>query len=210
MIPDEPLRVERTSASAAANRRLVLLVLVSLLMFAVAFVLRVGIEATPYDTTDSAGRPMGFNDPLSARHYLIILQHFRPAELLKPQHAYEWLLLAVQATGAWLLLSGARFPVRLTRWFFAVQPILFPLGVLLCWMPPLILVSLFTSPTDREGFTDYPFVFGMGMLAHSAWVVSSVIILFALRGPGLGLAKVWSALRDGFRAGGRTFVEAVR
>src|SRR5436190_956531 len=82
---------------AARNRWLVLLVVVSFLMFAVAFIIRVGIEATPYDTTDSAGHTMGFNDPLSPEHYLIILRHFPFAEILHPAYAYEWLLIAMQA-----------------------------------------------------------------------------------------------------------------
>jgi hypothetical protein len=195
---------------AAFNRRLTLLVVASFLMFAAVFALRVGISTTSYDATDSAGRPMGFNDPLGVEHYLIILQHFRPAEFLKPEHAYEWLLLAMQAAGAWLLLSRARIPVRFTRCFFAAQAAFFPLGLLFCWMPPLFFVGLFTASMDREGFTDFPFVATMGMLAHSTWVVACVIIVFALRGPGLGPSKVWRALRESVRGGGRVFVQALR
>ena len=181
--------------AAALNRWLAVLIGVSFLMFAVDFVLRAGIEATPSNTTDSAGRPMGFNDPLSGEHYLIILRHFEPAALFKPERAYEWLLLAMQATGAWLLLR-ARIPTRLTRWFFAVQPVLFPLGVLMCWCPPFALVNLFTGVQDREGFTDVPFVFSMAVLAHPTWVVCSVLIACKLHGPSLGFREFVRAARQ--------------
>jgi hypothetical protein len=67
------------------NHRLALLVLASFLVFAFAVVLRVGLGSTPYDTTDSAGRPMGFNDPLHAEHYLIMVRNFHPTELLKQE-----------------------------------------------------------------------------------------------------------------------------
>ena len=213
MLPEEtssssvPSICER---DVSRNRRLSLLIVASFFMFVLGFVLRVGIGATPYDTTDSAGRPMGFNDPLNSEHYLIILQHFRPVELLKAEHAYEWLLLGMQAVGAWLLLASPRFSVRATRWFFAVQPVIFPLGLLLCYAPPCFLLGLLIDGFDREGLTDYPFVFSMGALAHSTWVVSSLIIVFAMRGPGLGVARVWCALMEATRVGGRTFVNALR
>jgi hypothetical protein len=77
---------------AQFNRRLALLVQASFMVFAFAVVLRVGIGATPYDTTDSVGRPMGFNDPLHAEHYVIMLRNFSPTELLKLEYGYEWVL----------------------------------------------------------------------------------------------------------------------
>ncbi len=195
----------------ARNRYLALLVLVSFLFFIAAFVMRIGIGATPFETTDSAGRPMGFNDPLSLEHHWIIVQHFRPSALLNPERAYEWLLLAMQAAGAWLLLSKSRVSVRLTRWFFAAQAAIFPLGLIFCWAPPFVLASYFMiGSSDRESHTDYPFVLSMAVGAHSAWVLSSLIILFALRGPGLGVAQVWRAFVENFRIGRRTFVNALR
>ena len=184
----------------ARHRWLALLVLASFLFYVAAVVIRIGIEATPYETTDSAGRPMGFNDPLSAEHYWIIVQHFRPAELLKPERAYEWLLLAMQGTGAALLLSRSGISVRLMRWFFAAQVVIFPLGLLLCWMPPIFLFfSLTSGGLDRECYTDFPFVASMAMIAHSTWVLSSLIIAYALRGPGLSLSRVWRAFADALR-----------
>jgi hypothetical protein len=168
----------------ATRHRLALLIVISFLMFVFGFVLRVGIEATSYDTTDRAGRPMGFNDPLHAEHYLIIARHFQPAELLQPRRAYEWLLLAMQAAGAWLLLRSDR--IQSIRRFFAVQPVLFPLGLLFCWVPPLLVAGLLGNGLDRESFTDFPFVFAMGMFAHSTWVVCSLVIVFVLRSSGRG------------------------
>jgi hypothetical protein len=148
---------------------------------------------------------MGFNDPLSAEHFGIIVHNFRPADFLRLEHAYDWMLLVMQSTGATLLLTAPRVSVRVTRWFFAVQAAIFPLGLVFCWVPFLLL--FISQPMDREGFIDVPFI---PLFGQSMWVLTSLILLFALRGPGLGLAKVWRAMRASAHAGGRTFVEAVR
>ena len=105
-----------------------MLVVASLLVSAAAVISCLGIQATPSETTDSQGRPMGFNDPLSAEHYLIIAQHFRLTQLFKDERWYEWLLFAMHGAGLWLLLSKDRFSPRFIRWFFAAQPAVFPLG----------------------------------------------------------------------------------
>lgn len=95
------------------NRRLALLVLASFTVFASAVVLRLGIGGTPYDATDSAGRPMGFNDRLHAEHYLIMLRNFSPTEFLKLEYFYEWVLFAAHILGAGILLSCGRECSRL-------------------------------------------------------------------------------------------------
>lgn len=190
-----------------SNRRFLPLVLASLLACIVAIVLSVGIAATPYETPDSAGRTMGFNDPLSAEHYTIIVRNFRILDLLRWQHAYDWLLLAAHVMGCALLLAGTRVSTRAVRWYFAVQPLVFPIGLVFGWVTPLILLSLAHSPMDREGFIDVPFVAFYG---QTCWVVVSLILVFALRGPGLGLANAWRAFRAGVTAGGRVFVGALR
>ena len=194
-------------SDAIFNRRLALLVLASFLIFAAAVVVRLGISATPYEATDSVGRTMGFNDPLSAEHFAIMIRNFSPTNFLRIEHAYDWLLFAMQAAGAGLLLAAPRVSVRATRWFFASQAAIFPLGLMFCWLPPVFAFGIFTSSMDREGFIDIPFI---PAVAQGTWVLTSLILLFALRGPGLGLAKVWHAVRESARACGRTFVETVR
>src|SRR5690349_10199705 len=90
------------------NRRLALLIVPSFLVLMCAMILRVGIGATPYTTTDSLGRPMGFNDPLHLEHYGIIVCNFNPAELFKFEHTYEWVLFVAEIVGAGILLSSGR------------------------------------------------------------------------------------------------------
>ena len=58
------------------NRRLILFVLGSFITCAILVMLRIGIGATPYETTDSLGRAMGFNDRLYPDHYFIMLANF--------------------------------------------------------------------------------------------------------------------------------------
>ena len=188
------------------NRLLVVLILASFLIFTAAVVLRVGIGATPYDATDSAGRRMGFNDVLHAEHYAIIIRNFTPTVLLKPEYAYEWALCAAHLIGAGLLLLNSRASIRVVRWFFAVQPILFPFGVLGLPFLPFIVANVVTE-MDREAFVDVPFIW---FVSHPVWVLAALFITFVLRGDGLGLARVWSALGQGTRAGARTFVNAIR
>lgn len=192
---------------ARFNRGLALLVLASFAVFASAVVLRLGIGATPYDTTDSAGRPMGFNDPLHAEHYVAMLRHFEPAALLKLEYVYEWVLIGAHVLGAWLLLSCRPICSRFTRWFFAAQALLFPLGLPALIFLPFLINSFFTGRMDREGFVDIPFILAV---THPVWVVTSIIITFALRGTGLGLSRVWSALKQATIAGSRTFAIAMR
>jgi hypothetical protein len=188
------------------NRRLSGLVLGSLVLFLIALVLRVGISLTPYETTDSAGRTMGFNDPLSAEHFAIMARNFDPRALLRFDDVYDWVLLAMHGVGLWLLLYSARCCTRLTRWFFALQVLVFPFGAMLFFMPFMIIPNLF-GQWDRESFVDIPFTI---VMCHPVWVIVSITITIALRAPGLGLARVWRAMRQATSAFGQTFVAAVR
>jgi len=177
------------------NRRLALLVLASFAVFATVVVLRVGIGATPYETTDSAGRAMGFNDPLNAEHYRIMAGNFRATALLDAGYLYEWILLAAHGLGAFFLLSAKVGP-RFTRWFFALQAVVFPIGVPCLLFLPMFLLG--PGPLDRESFIDIPFII---FVAQPVWIAASLIIVLTLRGPGLGLAGAWKSLRETARAG---------
>jgi hypothetical protein len=179
---------------AHRNRCLVLLLLISFTVFAAAVVLRVGIGATPYGATDHAGHPMGFNDPLRAEHYLIMLRNFSPGELLRREYLYEWVLFAAQLIGIGILLSPSRARSLLGRWFFLAQAVLFPAGLLVLPILPSLVGGFFTGRMDREGFIDIPFI---PAIAHPVWVISSLIIAFALRGDGFGLSRAWGAVAQG-------------
>ena len=195
------------NSDARFNRRLVLLVLASFTIFAMAVVLRLGLGATPYTTTNSAGRPMGFNDHLDAEHYAIMVRNFDPTELLKLEYAYEWVLLIAHLVGAGLLLSVTRVSPRLIRWYFAVQAVLFPLGYPALLVLPSIVAGCVTGRMDREGFVDIPFIWAV---SHPIWLITSLFITFALRGSSLGIRQLWSAFAQAARAGARTFVNAMR
>ncbi len=177
-------------------------------MLAIAVVLSVGINNTGFETTDRMGRPMGFNDPLSAEHHWIMVQNFAVGDLFKAERIYDWVLLLMHAAGFWLLLSGRYSASRLTRWFFALQPILFPIGLVFFFLPFLWLPSMLKGDFgDREGFVDIPYT---ALMSQPIWVVACLIIFFAMRGPGLGMAKVWAALISGARVGRQTFAAAVK
>ena len=189
------------------NKRLSVLVLASFALCVIFIVLRLGLGATDYGTTDSAGRAMGFNDLLSAEHYGIMVRNFSFAALLKPEAAYEWVLLAMHAVGAGLLFFGNRVSLRLTRWFFAIQALLFPIGIPALLILPLIVMGLVTGDMDREGFIDIPFII---CTAHPVWVLTSFTITILMRGPGLGLVRLREVFSHGYRTGLRTLGNAVR
>ncbi|MSU61964.1 MAG: hypothetical protein EXS31_06160 [Pedosphaera sp.] len=160
-------------------RTLILLAGVAMAMF---IVLRVGIGATDYQTTDSAGRAMGFNDRLSAEHYWIMARNFSPTDLFRWEWAYEWLLIAMYACGCWLIFSGSKFGRRSTRQFFAAQAVIFPFAWLgLIWLPN-ILRDISAGRMDREGFIDIPVLW---VTAHTVWLITSLTITFVMPGESL-------------------------
>ena len=167
------------------HRRLALLVLASFLVFGLTIVSGVGLDATPYETTDSAGRPMGFNDPLHAEHYLIMLRNFRPTGLLKVEYAYEWILFCAHSLGAWILLSRGRVSARVRKRFFVAQVALFPLGILALPILAHIVWAFLIGRVDREVFVDLPFI---PVVTQPVWVVTSLIIYFVLRKRGKELS----------------------
>jgi hypothetical protein len=190
------------------NRGLSILVVGSFAVCALVVILRLGLGATPYTTVDSGGRTMGFNDPLSAEHFLIMVSNFDAADLLARKHAYEWLLVAAHVAGAGFLLMGPRISTRIVRWYFAGQTMVFPFGIPAILILPLMMFGFLTGRSvDREGFVDIPFIIAA---AHPVWVLTSLYIVFALRGEGLGLGRVWSGVAGLWRSGAKVFVDAVR
>ena len=164
-------------------------------IFALAVVaLDAGVHATPWETADSQGRTMGFNDRFSAEHYRIALGNIRPGQILRPRYFYEWILMAMMAAGVWRLRSDETKRSRATRWFFFGQSALFFFGWLqiafLQW--PGTVAGLLRCTLTREDFVDVPFTW---MMAQPPWVVVSLTIAFALPGASLGLKE--AAVRAG-------------
>lgn len=192
------------------NRRLTLYVLGSFSAFTTVMVFLLGLDGTPYETTDSLGRPMGFNDRFYVEHYLIILGNFAPWKFFEREHFYSWLLATAHIVGACLLLKSGRISTRSVRWFFTVQPFVFFLGVPAVAIVPMFVYGMIRKGMDREGFVDIPFAI---MVAQPIWVLTSTYIAIALRGEGLGLKRVWnrvspfSRFRSGSLQQGDTLVE---
>ena len=72
---------------ASPNAKLVWLVAASFFTFACCVIVRAGLGNTPWDTVDSRGRTMGFNDVFSLEHYTIILSNFSISELFDLEYA---------------------------------------------------------------------------------------------------------------------------
>lgn len=171
------------------------LIVASFLAFMGSWVLRVGIELTPYSTTDSAGRTMGFKDRFSSEHYQILLRNFRVRALFQLEYLYEWLLLAMHVAGVALLWSPRHQGRPHTRWFFAAQAALFPFAGLGVVLLPWIIHEMATLSLDREGFVDIPFIW---CTAHPIWVGVALAIAFAMPGQGWGVGSLFRRMADKF------------
>jgi hypothetical protein len=157
---------------------LILLVCAALLASVLAIVLDVGLRNTPYETRDSVGRPMGFNDRLSAEHYGIVLKNFTFGRFAEWVYLYDWILLAMQIAGIALLLSRQPSARKAEFWFFAAQPLLFPLALLavpMIWLMPKNFVE---GHVCRQTITDIPFI---ACTAHPLWVLTAILIAVILR-----------------------------
>ena len=133
------------------------------------------VRATPWETRDSTGRAMGFNDRFSAEHYRIAFGNLRAGRLLNARYAYEWLEIGVIITGI-RVLGGGGSMLRPWVWrFFLLQSAGFFLGwlalVFMYW--PQMLLRLSRFEMDREDFVDIPFTWAM---AQPPWVLTSAVI----------------------------------
>jgi len=107
----------------------------------------------------------------------------------------------------YVLVSPRSGGTRVTRWFFALQLAIFPVGVPSAIVALPMVVGTFFTTSDREGFVDIPYIL---IVSQGFWILTSLALLFLVKAPGLGLSKVCRGLEQAFRAGKRTFVEAVR
>ena len=169
----------------------VVLVVASLVVTLLVVALDVGMTNTPWETVDSAGHAMGFNDRLSAEHYRIALSNFRFSTLGTLPCAYSDLLILAQALALVGLLRTPGSVGPGLRWFLGLQGLLFPLGWLTLVSLPSQIRNILGGVETREGFIDVPFVV---VTAQPVWVVVS------------GGLCLWSLLRG--RRGRRSVVAA--
>jgi hypothetical protein len=155
------------------------LVVLSFAVCSFVIVAVAGIWNTPFSTTDSAGRAIGFNDRLSPEHYGIMFSNFRIQTLFDSDYFYSWLLLAMHGRGAWLIVRQGDWSPRRIRRFFALQGLLFPLGWIGFLVLPSTIRSIFHGTLDREGIIDVPFI---AITAAPIWIATAMTIVFLLRG----------------------------
>lgn len=151
------------------------LVLISLISTLGFIALDVGMAQTPWETTDSAGHAMGFNDRLSLEHYRIALAHFRLQTLVSADYAYSLLLIVAQGlVVVGIVRPGGLESLRI-RWFLGFQALLFPAGILTPVLTFGVVWQMCRGAYDREGFIDVPFVV---MTAQPIWVAVSAVLCF--------------------------------
>jgi hypothetical protein len=181
MNPEPSVAVPVSNPIRATGQRrplgLVALVILSLGFGLMAIAFRAGLDATPYETTDSAGREMGFNDVFSSEHYGIILRNCFLLGTLDYMGSYDWLFVGCHALAIVLLLWERDGPWTIA--FFLAQGLVFPWG-----MPGqiVLVVSLWgalsgTSSYDREAFVDIPYI---PLMAHSFWLLTVAVITWSI------------------------------
>lgn len=138
------------------------------LCFAIAILVFLGgLQATPWETTDSMGRAMGFNDPFHVEHYGIIWGNASVSRTLGQIGPYEVFFLLTHGLAMALICS--RLPRIAWLGFFSIQPLLFHWGFLGLFVAAEFLsVVIGGRLMDREGYTDVPFFWFMG---HGAWLL---------------------------------------
>jgi len=133
---------------------LLALVLASLALTLVCLLLSAGLSNTPYETQDSAGRRIGFNDPISAEHLGILIRNVRLHTLRTPEALYLELQLLLTAFVGWQLAGINHRTWRRLRGFLLAQTIVFPFGVIGWYRMPYFVRRLVTGTLDREDFTE--------------------------------------------------------
>lgn len=133
---------------------LLALVLAAFAFTLVCLLLSAGLSNTPYETQDSAGRRIGFNDPISAEHLGILIRNVRLHTLRTPEALYLELQLAITAFVGWQLAGIHTGTWRRLRGFLLAQAIVFPFGVIGWYRMPYFVRRLAAGTLDREDFIE--------------------------------------------------------
>ena len=161
-----------------------LIIALSLIPFGLEAWFLGGLNATGYSATDSQGRTMGFNDPLSLEHHAMIWRAGAVDRAIGSLSAYGWALLGMQAAVAAIVLCGH----WRSGWFKVllwIQPVVFFWGLIGLYALPLQILEwigalglLGMSPPDREGYIDIPIV---EIIGQGAWLWACALIGWRLR-----------------------------
>ncbi|HEX2747965.1 MAG TPA: hypothetical protein VHM91_08205 [Verrucomicrobiales bacterium] len=158
------------------RRPLVLAVLVSFLVLLGSAWIRGGVGSTSYDTVDSQGRKMGFNDVFSAEHYGIILRNASWEAAIHQMEKYDCALAAAHGLILFLIFHLPSRHLKAVLW---LQPVLFFWGVIGLYALPLEAADLlYFHSSDREGFIDIPYI---SILGQGAWLWACFFMLWKLR-----------------------------
>lgn len=161
-----------------SRRPLVAAVILSFLVLLAAAWIRGGVSATSWNTQDSQGRTMGFNDVFSGEHYQIILSQANWRDMVKQLEPHDWGLVAAHIILLMLLGTASARVIRLFIW---PQAALFWWGWFGFWMLPIAIADvLWLHTSDREGFIDIPYI---SILGQGAWFWACAFILWRLRQP---------------------------
>lgn len=150
----------------------------SVLFCTLVFALELGLKNTPSETLDSLGRPMRFNDPFSAEHYWIMAGNIRVEGFLEGDFLFARFLIAAHLLGFVAVFLSRWKRWFWTRWYFAIQGIIFPMGWIGLFFLPFNVSAIVSSSLDREGVTDFPFTM---MITHPVWFAAASFVFFLNR-----------------------------
>ena len=157
---------------------LALVVCSSLVFTGIVAVFVTGLNGTSYDTTDSMGRSMGFNDPLFREHYWICFSNFQFERLMNLAYGYTWVLLCCHGIALGLISSESPRLLSTLRLFITIQPFLFPVGLISFAVLPFTFGDILSESLDREGVIDIPFI---AIHAQPIWLLTVLVLYTALR-----------------------------
>lgn len=130
------------------------------ILASLAFQWLVAVLGAGYDhlagATDSAGNPLGFNDPITNEHIGMMFAQTPISAVFAGAGWYFSLCLLAHLGGLAMIWLVHHRPYWLTA-YFGFQTILFPLGwIPLYWFLPVLAVYGFFTGFDGESLTDAP------------------------------------------------------
>lgn len=147
------------------------------ILASLAFQWLVAVLGAGYDhlagATDSAGNPLGFNDPITNEHIGMMFAQTPVAKVFAEAGWHSIIFISAHLGGLAMIWLANLRPNRLAT-YFGLQTILFPLGwIPLFWFVPIIVVSdFFTGSFDGESLTDVPLDF---FCTHIIWWAISLV-----------------------------------
>lgn len=154
-----------------------LVILASLAFQWLVAVLGAGYNALA-GATDSAGNPIGFNDPITNEHIRMMFARTPITAVFAEAGWYFSLCMVAHLGGLAMIWLSSRRPNRLAA-YFGLQTILFPLGWWpLFWLLPYAVVQSLFQNFDGESIGDGPFNLVWSNVLW--WAISLIITLRSL------------------------------